>query len=228
VQLEGAALRQRQCPQVVNEPRQHLGFFQQRRQVVGVGRIDPIEQRLEVALEHGDGRAQLVGHVCQQAAALIFAAPQAAEHGVEGACQGAQLARPALAHARGQVAGFDALGRVDQVAQGKGEKPQRGEQGEEEDERQRQGDPQCRGGCLGAREDTDQPQRCSAGGGDKDPEEEEERPCAPKKAAPRAAPAADVLRRRGPGFVRRPPGRPVVGARLPAAPVPAFHASLNL
>jgi hypothetical protein len=70
VEREGARLGKAQRAQVLDKPRQHPRFLEDRAEVLGIGGIDPVHDRLGVALDDGQRRAQLVAHVGEEAAAL--------------------------------------------------------------------------------------------------------------------------------------------------------------
>ena len=53
-------------PQIVDQSRHDPGFVEQGRQVLVVGRVDTVEQGLEIALEDGQGRPQLMADIGQE------------------------------------------------------------------------------------------------------------------------------------------------------------------
>ncbi len=65
VEDEAARLGQREGPQVLDQPFQDPGLLEERLEMGGIGRIDAVEQGLEVALDHGERGAQLVGDIGQ-------------------------------------------------------------------------------------------------------------------------------------------------------------------
>ena len=79
VQLEHAALGQRQRAQIVDQPREQPNLLQQWTQMFGVGRIHAVDHHLRVSLKDGDGRAQLMGYTGQLLPALELVLPQSVE-----------------------------------------------------------------------------------------------------------------------------------------------------
>jgi len=73
VQRQRAALGEREGPQVVDEPCEHLGLLEDRRKVRAIGRVHAVNERLDVALHHGQGRAELVRHIGEQLLPLRLA-----------------------------------------------------------------------------------------------------------------------------------------------------------
>ncbi len=100
VQDEAAGLDQGQRPQVLDQPLHEPGLVEDRLEMGGIGRVDAVEQGLEVALDHGERRAQLVGDVGQGGSALLFDLFQAGTHGVE---ERGQVAHLAWAASRGRA-----------------------------------------------------------------------------------------------------------------------------
>ena len=88
---------------------------EQRGKVLVVRWMDPVQQRLQVALDHAQWRPQLVRHVCQEPAPLDGVLLEPLCHLVEGASQATDLARSALGHARAVVPRLDLSRRFDQV-----------------------------------------------------------------------------------------------------------------
>ena len=84
---------------------------------VGVGRVDAVDERLDVALDHRQRGAQLVADVGQQRAALALVGLEPGGHRVEAAGQLEQLGRPAirLLDPDRVVAGLDPARRVGQL-----------------------------------------------------------------------------------------------------------------
>ena len=84
-----------------------------------VGRMDSVDQRLDVALDHGQRRAQLMADVGQQRAALLLVGLESGRHRVESASQ--LLDRPqvrsGLTEAHGVVAVLDPTRRSQQPVQ---------------------------------------------------------------------------------------------------------------
>jgi len=88
-----------------------------------VGRVDAVDHRLELALPGPPGRAQLVAHVGEQSAALPLILFESGGHGVEGLNQRPKFTRTVsvAGHPSRVVAGFEAAGRLDQIAEGQRE-----------------------------------------------------------------------------------------------------------
>jgi hypothetical protein len=82
--------------------------------------VHAIDERLDVALHDRERRAELVGHVCQQAPALALAALQPRAHRVEGIRERAERTRAAGVDAHCVVAALDAFRRVDEIAERRG------------------------------------------------------------------------------------------------------------
>ena len=70
-------------PQVVDEPLEHPGLLEDRGQVRLVGRIDAIEDGLEVAGDDREWRAQLVADVREERPPLFLVRLEPGGHGVE-------------------------------------------------------------------------------------------------------------------------------------------------
>ena len=63
MELERPGLGLGHRAQVVDEPAEDPGLLEDRREVLGVGRVDPVDERLDVALDHRQRRSQLVADV---------------------------------------------------------------------------------------------------------------------------------------------------------------------
>jgi len=75
-------------------------------EVLPIGRVHPVEQRLDVALDHGERGPQLMRHVGQRRLALLLHLLESAAHRVERAGQRADFARTLLRHADAEIARF--------------------------------------------------------------------------------------------------------------------------
>ena len=122
VERERARLGQRERAQVVDEPAEHARLVEHDLDVGRIGRVDPVHDRLEVALDDGQRRPQLVADLGEEVAALALVGLEAGGHRVEA---GHELAGRAAALARGPdadrvVAGFDPAGGVDQLVERRG------------------------------------------------------------------------------------------------------------
>ena len=96
------------------------------REVFGVGRVDAVDDRLEVALDDGQRRPQLVADLGQQGAALALVGLQARRHRVEAGTSWRTARRPrARPDAHGVVAGLDRAGRLDELVERRGGRPER-------------------------------------------------------------------------------------------------------
>ena len=90
-----------------------------------VRRVDAVDDRLDVALDDRERRAQLVADVGEQPPALRLVDLEARRHRVERAAEIAQLARAAvdLRDTRRVVAGLDPPGRLDERVQRRPDPP---------------------------------------------------------------------------------------------------------
>src|SRR5438093_6545104 len=78
-------------------------------------RMDLIDDRLDVPLDHGEGRTQLVRDVREKTLSLGLAALELRAHLIERATERAQLAWPTHGHAHRVIARLDLPGGADQV-----------------------------------------------------------------------------------------------------------------
>src|SRR5439155_1039570 len=81
-----------------------------------VGGIDAVDQPLEIALDHGEWRAQLVCDVGEKRAAGLFIGLETGAHLVERAGERSHLTRATFRHTDRVIAGFDCACRLDQIA----------------------------------------------------------------------------------------------------------------
>ena len=208
VEGERAGLGERQRAQVVDQAAQDPGLLEDQREVVGVGRIDAVEDRLEVALDHGERRPELVADLGQQRPALALVGLESSGHRVEPA--GELADRPdALASpdAHGVVTGLDPARRLDELVEGRPGRAQRatdaGQRGHHEDEDEE------------PRERAEMGDDEAARRGERSEDQQEEQPEEAAEAAPRPAPAP-TSPAAGPGvgrvgpFARPPTMRPGV------------------
>ncbi len=94
VQGQPAGVGQGEGVEIVHKAPEQVGLLQQRAEVTVVAGVDAVELGLDAALQHGQGRAQLVGDVGEEAAALLLGGVQPDRHLVERLDQGPQLAGP--------------------------------------------------------------------------------------------------------------------------------------
>ena len=113
-QLSGVAQRER--PQVFDEAIQRAGVVEQHRQMCVVARMDAVELGLDLALQHGERCAQLVGDVGEETPARLLRGLEPARHLVEGSPEGAHSSRAGGSHTGVIVPAAEALGAVEQVA----------------------------------------------------------------------------------------------------------------
>ena len=113
---QGARLRERDRPEVVDEALQDVRLLDEPGQVGLVGGMDAVGDGLEVAAEHGQRRSQLVAHVGEQRPPLLLVRLESRGHRVEGPGQLAQLPGAAanLRDAGVVGAALNAPGGVDQ------------------------------------------------------------------------------------------------------------------
>ena len=71
-------LDQRERPQILDQPVEGVGLLEDGPHVFGVGRIDAIQDRLELALDDRERRPQLVGDVGEVRAPLPLGLPRVA------------------------------------------------------------------------------------------------------------------------------------------------------
>ena len=116
MERESARLGERQRAQILDEARQHLRLIEDRDEVRFVRGVNAIDERFEVALHHGQRRAELVAHVREKPAALLLARLETRGHRVERAREPARLARPSLRHPCGEIPVSDSPDSLDQVA----------------------------------------------------------------------------------------------------------------
>src|SRR5258705_6053702 len=95
-----------------------------------VRRMDLVDDRLDVALDDRQRRAQLVGDVREQARSLSLAALEVRAHLVERAAKRSQLSWPADRHAHGVVARLEPLPGVDEITARRDQAPDRAGDGE--------------------------------------------------------------------------------------------------
>ena len=91
LERQRAGIRQRQRPQILDQPRQHMRFLEQLRELPIVARIDAVEQTFEAALQDRQRRAQLVRDVGHQVAPQAVGVLQPLGHRVERACARARI-----------------------------------------------------------------------------------------------------------------------------------------
>ena len=126
----GRAARRRrgEGAQVLDEAVERAGLVEQQVEAGVVARVDAVELQLDLPLQHGERRAQLVGDVGQEAVASGLGRVEPGGHVVEGVPERAHGPRPARVDAGGVLAGPDALGALEQVAHRPGQ-PAVGEHG---------------------------------------------------------------------------------------------------
>ncbi len=121
VQGQPSGLAERQRAEVLDESVERAGLIAKQLEVGIVARVDAVELRLHLGLQHGERRAQLVGDVGEEPAAGRFRCVKAFGHAVERGAERAHGARARRLHARRVVAGADALGALEQFAGRSGE-----------------------------------------------------------------------------------------------------------
>ncbi len=119
--------------QIVDETREQSRFIQCRVDVLGRRLIDPVEDALEVALNDMERRAQFVGNVCGEVAALLFGAFEFADHFVETLDQVAEHIRVVFRHTRREIAFFDSIDGIEKFFEWFAEADIEIEDGEEKD-----------------------------------------------------------------------------------------------
>ena len=72
-----------QRAQVLDEPIERAGLLEEQQEVGVVARVDAVELGLDLGLQHGQRRAQLVGDVGQEPAAGVLRGVEPAGHVVE-------------------------------------------------------------------------------------------------------------------------------------------------
>ena len=116
IQAQFPRLALRQQTQVINQPRQVAGLPVQRLQRGVIGRYQPILDGLNVALNVGQRRPQLVGYVRHQAAALALGVLQRFGHRVEGVPQLGDFIAAFHLYAARQIAAAQSAGGGGQAA----------------------------------------------------------------------------------------------------------------
>src|SRR5712691_7234006 len=99
-----------------------------------VGGMDAVEDGLDIPLDDRERGPELVTHVGEEPAPLLFASLETCAHGVEGASERAHFARAAYGDARREVARLDPPGGPDEVAERRRERAQRTQDGADEEE----------------------------------------------------------------------------------------------
>jgi hypothetical protein len=112
MQRKDPALRLRQRLQLLDQRGQDTRLLQHRKEVGVVARVDALDQALEVALDDGERRAQLVRDVGQETPPLLVVRLEALGHLIERAGEATDLRRPALGDAHRVVARSDPSRRV--------------------------------------------------------------------------------------------------------------------
>ena len=215
LQRQRPGLCQRDRAHVLDELLEDVELLAHGREMRSVCRVEAVLDRLELAGDDRQWRAQLVRRIRQERAATLVDRRQARTHVVERASERAHPWRPADRDARGVIAALDAFGRVRQLVEWRAHAPHaaecqhRGQRGHDE-----QADEEpvaCRRRCDPTKNGPDNPDQRA----DRDEQEqrkdedgaseaEDER--RPGTVAPRSAlVAAPVLRR--PLFAIRPPRR---------------------
>ncbi len=224
MERQRARLAQGQGPEVVHEPSEDPGLFQDRPEMDLVGRVDAIEDRLDVALDDGERRPELVGHVGEQAASLGLIRLEPCGHRVEAAGEVPDRVRHRADRIDpgGVVARLDARCLFDQVVEDGARAPDGAaapdEPGHDRDQDEEGGQPDQRSRQARCVQDVaDEP--CREGEDAEDPRDEQE----PEQAA-EAAPRASPLNRR-PGLLRRPPRGPRLRVPSRAPWPPTTHAA---
>jgi hypothetical protein len=207
VEAEHAGLRGGEGLQVVKEPRHHRRLLEDGAEVGLIGGIKPVEHPLDGTADHRQRRAQLVGDVGEQGAALLLVRLQARGHLVERLGQAAHLLRTPGLDAGGVVTARDPVGRLHDVADRRRHAPHQppGQQRDHHDPEEHDRDREQRRAAapLAGPEATGQQPEKEAGEEREQDEQREQEADAAREAPP--APAALPGRREG--LALRPPGR---------------------
>ena len=116
VEWQRAGLGEAQGSEIVDEPLQHPRLLEDRADVGRVGRVDPVEQGLEVALDHRERGSELVGDVGEEAAARRILRLEPCGHRVEGPAQASHLASAlVIGDPNGVVGSLDPPGGIDEL-----------------------------------------------------------------------------------------------------------------
>ena len=208
MQRERARLGGRERLQVVQQPRHHLGLFQDRSQVRLVDGMDAVDQRLEVRLDHGERCPELVRDVGEQLPAPGLVRAEPLRHRVERAPEPLHLSRASLLDTGLVVPGGDAVGGLHHVDDRRREPASGANDEEHHDHDDHDPDREERAAVpvVSEEEPTDQ---CGQAG-DRDHDEHEEHEELPEEVPAHAAPRLWALGR--PLLVVGPP------RRLPATP----------
>ena len=116
MELERAGLRQGHGPQVVDEALHDARLLEDRAQMLGVGRVDAIDHRLEVAGDDGQRRPELVADVGEERSTLPLIDLEPLDHRVEPMDELADRSWGPTGDLDADriVAALDAAGRVDE------------------------------------------------------------------------------------------------------------------
>ena len=117
MQRQHARLGGGQDAKVLQQPRHDPRLFQDRFEVRSIGRVQAVQHGLGVPLDDRQRRAELVGHVGQEIAALFFAAAQTLGHGVERPGQPSHLTGSTLVDSDVVLTGRHPVGGLHHLAE---------------------------------------------------------------------------------------------------------------
>ena len=222
---QGVGIGQREGAKVIDQPLELTGLGQDSLEMLGIGRIQTVDHALDVALDDGQRRPQLVADIGNQAPTLLLRLSQSRAHGIERARQGADLPRASLGNLCSELAGLDPGRGLDQVAHrcnGESSRPNKPSQDQGDDHQESR--PEYRGYPSGPEQGGEHPRQR----GSEDEQDEHERGDktrgATSKAAPHGPPGIGAL-----GWERltlRPPRRSLATAP-PRAPAPGRASTLS-
>ncbi len=232
VEGQRAGLRQSDRAQVLDQPAQDERLVEDRPEVLGVGRVDAVDDRLDVAPDDRQRRAQLMAHVGQQRPPLAFVRLQALGHRVEAGRQLDELAgtAPGPRDPHGVIAMGHPARRVDHLVDRLGDRPDSAP--DEQDSQEQEGQAaEAEGhhhavlaGPIGPEQPEDRGEDESANRGQDDDEDQEhdqdrgealDEPAArrpgPARLGPRRSVGHPWRGARGPLAAGLPPGPPAIG-----------------
>ena len=110
-------LRLRQFVQIIDETIQVLGVGEQTADFLPLQRVHPIQNRLQIALQHMKRVAQFVRHIGQQIAAQFFSLLQPLGHAVKGVRHLGHLLAPRHMHSVAKLLRLNRLSPMHQLLQ---------------------------------------------------------------------------------------------------------------
>ena len=228
MEWQRAGVGEAEGSEVVDQALEHPGLVDDRAEVRLVGRVHAIEERLEIALDHGERGPQLMAHVGQESTPGRVLRLEAGGHLVESATQATQLAAAPLrlGYPCRIVPRLDAPGGIHEGRQRPPDPARDSDPDDQRHEPDHEDDQCCGSREIGERTLCGQPEQAGEQPQHEDTYRHDQRRhrcdeaaeaaahsaattgSPPRRAAPSAAPATSRRHRWRPGLVLRPPRWP--------------------